>query len=410
MIFSSLATIRERLTSDLSNPNICIFVFRSRNLQKRHDEASQDLAAKARAASVSEQSLSGERASFDIERNALLSDIKSLTGQVEELRQQAAQQAAAGGDTERLQAEALASAQAQARELESEVGRLRQQLETAAEQKRSTEDTLQRMRELQGAKEEEVARLRAQLDDATQANDANAKHFEAKLAQTESELAASVQAKATLEEEQRAQFAQMQAREQKAAQECERMFKLVQQAHVKVQEKERDFKKQLDGERARFTTAMQTEVDRRMQGVQAKYEEEARQRRKLFNIVQELQGNIRCVARSRVDSSRISPRRSLQFPVNVCDTLPCVAAVVHHRVYTRVRPMLDAQEESIGMGIDFVVSSYCSYCLQYSRAGSLSSGVGCCQMLTQCCTYSNTGRPQRLADRESERQARTKEV
>jgi IgA-specific serine endopeptidase len=263
-------------------------------MQKRHGEASQELAAKAKAASGSEQRLSGERASFEIERNALLADIKSLSNQLEEARAHAASQAAAGGDAQRLQAESLAQAQVQARELESEAAGLKQQLAALAEEKSSMEDTLQRLRQLQGAKEEEVARIRAQLNDANQANDANTRQFEAQLVEAKAELAASVQAKEALEEEQRAQFAQMQAREQKAAQECERMFKLVQQAHVKVQEKEKDFKKQLDAERARFNTAMQSEIDRRMEGVQAKYEEEARQRRKLFNIVQELQGNIRC--------------------------------------------------------------------------------------------------------------------
>ena len=271
--------------------------FLSRNLQKRHDEASQEIAAKAKAASNSDQRLSGERASFEIERNALLADIKSLSNQLEGARRQAAEQAAAGGDAQRLQAESLARAQEQVRELESEAAGLKQQLSASTEERRSMEDTLKRMRELQGAKEEEVARIRAQLDDVTQVNGANVKQFEAQLAAAKAELAASVQAKETLEEEQRAQYAQMQAREQKAAQECERMFKLVQQAHVKVQEKEKDFKKQLDAERARFNTAMQAEIDRRMEGVQAKYEEEARQRRKLFNIVQELQGNIRCAAR-----------------------------------------------------------------------------------------------------------------
>lgn len=30
--------------------------------------------------------------------------------------------------------------------------------------------------------------------------------------------------------------------------------------------------------------------------------------------------------------------------------------LVDTRVYTRVRPMLDAQEESLGMGIEFTVS------------------------------------------------------
>ena len=271
---------------------MCLFL--SRNLQKRHDEASQELTAKAKAASSSEQQLSGERASFEIERNALLADIKSLSNQLEGARRQASEQAAAGGDAQRLQAESLACAQEQVRELEGEAAGLKQQLSASMEERRSMEDTLQRMRELQGAKEEEVTRIRAQLDDARQANDGNTKQFQAQLAGAKAELAASVQAKETVEEEQRAQFAQMQAREQKAAQECERMFKLVQQAHVKVQEKEKDFKKQLDAERARFNTAMQAEIDRRMEGVQAKYEEEARQRRKLFNIVQELQGNIRC--------------------------------------------------------------------------------------------------------------------
>lgn len=211
------------------------------------------------------------------------------------MREQAAEQAAAGGEAERLRAETLTRTQAQARELEIEVAGLKQEVAALSEEKRSMEDTVQRMHELQSSKEQDIVRIRAQLDDANQANDANTKQFEAQLAKAQAELAASVQAKATLEDEQRAQLAQMQAREQKAAQECERMFKLVQQAHVKVQEKEKDFKKLLDAERARFNTAMQTEVDRRMEGVQAKYEEEARQRRKLFNIVQELQGNIRCV-------------------------------------------------------------------------------------------------------------------
>lgn len=32
------------------------------------------------------------------------------------------------------------------------------------------------------------------------------------------------------------------------------------------------------------------------------------------------------------------------------------AALVTIRVYARVRPMIDVQEESLGMGIDFVVS------------------------------------------------------
>ena len=172
-----------------ANPKRDMFVCpASRNLQKRHDEASQELAAKAKAASGSEQRLSGERASFEIERNALLADIKSLTNQLEDTRKQAADQVAAGGDAQRLQAESLAHAQAQARELETEVTGLKKQLAASAEERRSAEDTLQRMRDLQVAKEEEIARIRAQLDDATQANDANIKQYETQLAETKAEL------------------------------------------------------------------------------------------------------------------------------------------------------------------------------------------------------------------------------
>ena len=63
--------------------------------------------------------------------------------------------------------------------------------------------------------------------------------------------------------------------------------------------KEKEFQTKIAAERKRFETEMQHEIAARMVGVQSKYEEEARGRRKLFNLVQELQGNIRVYCRVR---------------------------------------------------------------------------------------------------------------
>ena len=282
-----------------------------RALESRTIAVEGDLEQREKSAS---SALAGERASFEIERSALLSETASLNSQLEALRKQAAEAEAAGSASQSEIASQLSEARATAQSEADEARRLREQLEGAASDKREGADALERMTRAHAAKEDEVARIREQLDDVNSVNAGNAKRHEEELGSLKQKLDEEQQAKATLESEQQAQFEQMQAREQKAASECERMFKLVQQAHTKVQEKEKNFKRQLEQERERFAATLEAEVAQRMEGIQKKYEEEARQRRKLFNIVQELQGNI--------------------------------------RVYCRVRPCL-ADEEHLGVGIEF---------------------------------------------------------
>ena len=280
-------------------------------LESRTSAVEGDLEQRTKSAS---SALAGERASFEIERSALLSETASLNSQLEALRKAAAEAEAAGSASQSEIASQLSEARAAAQSEADEARRLREQLEGAASDKREGADALERMTRAHAAKEDEVTRIREQLDDVNSVNAGNAKRHEEELGSLKQKLDEEQQAKATLESEQQAQFEQMQAREQKAASECERMFKLVQQAHTKVQEKEKNFKRQLEQERERFAATLEAEVAQRMEGIQKKYEEEARQRRKLFNIVQELQGNI--------------------------------------RVYCRVRPCL-ADEEHLGVGIEF---------------------------------------------------------
>ena len=282
-----------------------------RTLESRTTAVEGDLEQRTKSAS---SALAGERASFEIERSALLSETASLNSQLEALRKAAAEAEAAGSASQSEIASQLSEARAAAQSEADEARRLREQLEGAASDKREGADALERMTRAHAAKEDEVTRIREQLDDVNSVNAGNAKRHEEELGSLKQKLDEEQQAKATLESEQQAQFEQMQAREQKAASECERMFKLVQQAHTKVQEKEKNFKRQLEQERERFAATLEAEVAQRMEGIQKKYEEEARQRRKLFNIVQELQGNI--------------------------------------RVYCRVRPCL-ADEEHLGVGIEF---------------------------------------------------------
>lgn len=94
------------------------------------------------------------------------------------------------------------------------------------------------------------------------------------------------------------------------------MFKLVQQAHEKVVAKEKEYAGRVAADKKKWDTELEKIVAQRMKSLQKKYDEESNQRRKLFNQIQELKGNI--------------------------------------RVYCRVRPCLSNEEKELGMGIEFV--------------------------------------------------------
>lgn len=234
-------------------------------------------------------------ASFEIERSALLSEIAELKGHLEGARSQVSQKQASEGESATILQGCrrdLACSQAQNDELSATVKALQD----------DKSDLLKEKESLQMAHEQKVAEiegLRSQLEDSVMARETAQKDHDAATAALNGELGKAQEAKASIEGEWRQQVEKMKEREQKAATECERMFKLVQQAHEKVTSKEKDFQAKLAGERKRFETEMEQNVAARMIGVQAKYEQEARARRKYFNLVQELQGNIRVYCRVR---------------------------------------------------------------------------------------------------------------
>jgi kinesin family protein C2/C3 len=234
-------------------------------------------------------------ASFDIERNALLSDISSLKSQLAQERRSASQKQADDSES----AAALRSCRSELLEAQAHSGQLDKALEASTQEKATldSEKAAAQQAHRQAIADLDGARERLEESEATRA--AAEQQSSDSIAALTRDLEAARAAKASVEGEWKQQVEQMKAREKKAAQECERMFKLVQQAHEKLTTKEKDFQTKLASERARFDAEMEQQIAARMVGVQAKYEEEARGRRKLFNLVQELQGNIRVYCRVR---------------------------------------------------------------------------------------------------------------
>ena len=234
-------------------------------------------------------------AAFQIERKALLGQLAGLKSQLEQEQSRASHTQASEGElaaTLRGCRDDLAAAHAQ-------IDVLKDSIDTSSKEKDTLAKESSSMRSAHQQKVDELGNVREQLQESTSLRQNAQKEHDVAIAVANQELSAAQAAKSSLEQEWRQQVEQMKAREQKAAQECERMFKLVQQAHEKVTAKEKDFQAKLKREQVRFETEMETKIADRMVGVQAKYEEEARARRKWFNLVQELQGNIRVYCRVR---------------------------------------------------------------------------------------------------------------
>ena len=241
-----------------------------------------DGAKAAAGAAPSSAELDGQRMAFDIERSALVADNNALT------------ERAAGVEA------ALADAQ---REAASQA-----QLLTAsqAEAVRVTDELAQSTGELAASRSQADGQLGAQQEEAVSRTRALSEEIAALKAEATALKLATEQAEAgkTVAEEAMAkQKSQLSQREAKAAQECERMFKLVQQAHEKVKGKEEDFRQRLVVEKRRAQQAAEERMGDLLKEVQAKYETENALRRSLFNQVQELKGNIRVYCRVRPFSS-----------------------------------------------------------------------------------------------------------
>ena len=258
-----------------------------------------------------------EMASFEIERNALVADNKALQQQADQLKKQA-------GESKRQAAEANGGLEQQLDELrrhgasasagadQAVAGVQAELANTTADRNRLAAEAAglqQTVAELEAAKlaaraaaQAQAGALAAAQDELTAAlaaaGGAKSNH-DSKVAGLKKMVQGLQTEKEGLEGTLAGQAEQMKAREQKAASECERMFKLVQSAHEKVTGKEKEFKAQLAAEKQKFATEVEGQVAVRMVSIQAKYEEEAALRRKLFNQVQELKGNIRVYCRVR---------------------------------------------------------------------------------------------------------------
>jgi kinesin family protein C2/C3 len=233
-----------------------------------------------------------EIASFEIERNALLTDNRNLRRRLGDLEQtNLAAQAGAGEsetalrkqvDSLRADCELLTSQRDKAQAATTQAQE-KSALHKAANMKQTTE--LEQLHAQVNAAEEKTAKIKVKATN--------------KLEVLVAEVTALTAARQDLETTVEAQKQEVLVREKKAASECERMFKLVQQAHEKMNSKEQEFQQQLATEKNRFDAELETEVQKRMQGIQQKFEEEAALRRKLFNEVQALKGNIRVYCRVR---------------------------------------------------------------------------------------------------------------
>eukprot|EP01050_Picozoa_sp_SAG11_P001675 SAG11_NODE_75_length_18024_cov_5.885356_22_plen_290_part_00 len=254
----------------------------------------KELTSVAEAHSHAKACHAGELASFHIERSALLTDNSSSRERIQQL--EAALQQQENLAIEKSKAvtsdvdQATATLRSQLASLQAEL-----QAERATFLAREEELGTERERQLAAARRKDSATLEQRAEElhvvraALEKAETKAKTFKAKseaaVAKLQGELQDLAATNNTLEKQLKEQAVTLQGREQKAAQECERMFKLVQQAHDKVAAKEAEFQRQLAAEKQRFTTEFESELTKRMVGIQEKYEREAALRRLLFNQV-----------------------------------------------------------------------------------------------------------------------------
>lgn len=237
-------------------------------------------------------------AALEASRANVTKNNEQLTGQLAQLQVMMAQQE--GGATELLD-----TMRRELRDAQGQTDHLSEKVATLSAEKAHLEQLLASAQISTEELREEVA-MRTK---GAQAAASKASALESRMTKA---LHDQEQAEKTLSEQTEA----MAAREAKAAKECERMFKLVQQAHEKVVAKEKEYAGRVAADKKKWDTELEKILAQRMKSLQKKYDEESNQRRKLFNQIQELKGNI--------------------------------------RVYCRVRPCLSAEEKELGMGIEFV--------------------------------------------------------